>query len=258
MASNHEILFARNFFYRLLVRGFDRNIYGITEILFSRHFFCGFVPGFHRNTWLRWDLVCSHFFCRFVPGFHIKIWHQIMRFLFARNFFYRLLVRGFDRNMWHQWDVVWSTFLLLIRSRILQKNLASVRSCLLTFLRRISSRNSQIYMASSMRFLFAWNFFRGFDRGFHRNNWHHSDFVCSTFLLRSTSRIGQKYMASMRFFLLEISSADQIEHLAEILFGVNEISFPRHFFCVWVRGSDRKFICTQGKLLFECWYCCWQ
>jgi hypothetical protein len=33
-------------------------------------------------------------------------------------------------------------------------------------------------------------------------------------------------MASMRFFLLEISSADQIKHLAEVLFGVNEISFP--------------------------------
>jgi hypothetical protein len=114
-----------------------------------------------------------------------------MRFLFARNFFHRLLVRGFDRNIWHQWDFVWSTFLLRIRSRISQKYLALVRSCLLTFLLRISSRDSQKYMASSMMFLFAWNFFRGFDRGFHRNIWHHSDFVCSTFLcgvLRGSDR----------------------------------------------------------------------
>jgi hypothetical protein len=44
-------------------------------------------------------------------------------------------------------------------------------------------------------------------------------FICSTFLLQSNLRVGQKYMASWRFFLLKVSSADQIEHLAEILFG---------------------------------------
>jgi hypothetical protein len=63
----------------------------------------------------------------------------------------------------------------------------------------------------------------GFDRVFHRNIWNHLDFVCSTFLLWSNSRVGQKYMASWRFFFLEVSSANQIEHLAEICLASNEI-----------------------------------
>jgi hypothetical protein len=79
---------------------------------------------------------------------------------------------------------------------------------LLTFLMRISSRNSQKYMAALMRFLFIWNFFREFDWRFHKNIWNHLDFVCSTFLLWSNSRVGQKYMASWRFFLFEVFSAD--------------------------------------------------
>jgi hypothetical protein len=87
-----------------------------------------------------------------------------MRFLFARNFFYRLLVRGFDRNIWHHGDFVSSTFVLRIRSRISQKYIASVRSCLFTFLLPIRSRISHENVASNYEI-----------------------FVCSKFLLRIVS-----------------------------------------------------------------------
>jgi hypothetical protein len=123
-----------------------------------------------------------------------------------------------------------------------------------------------------LHFLFAWNFFRGFDRGFHRNIWNHLDFVCLTFLLRNNSRVEQKYMQSMwirssisqkhleslRFCLLNISSAEQFEGRIEI-YGIMEIFFSRSFFCWSDRTFGRNIVWHQMRFRYNCekWNHCW-
>ncbi len=204
-----------------LFEDFHRNIYGFGEIFVCSHFssadsfqdltetygiklwdFCLLEKNFCGLLGSSRILFARDFFCGFVRGFHRKIWHQIMKFLFARNFFYRLLVRGFDRNIWHHWDLLYSTFVLRIRSRISQKYMASVRCCLFISLLPIHSRISQKNMASNYEI-----------------------FVSSKLLLQIvSSRIWQKYMASMRFCLLDISSADSIEDFTEI-FSISQILF---------------------------------
>jgi hypothetical protein len=111
--------------------------------------------------------------------------------------------------------------------------------------------------------LFAWNFFRGFDWGFHRNIWNHLDFVCLTFLLLSNSKVEQKYMQSMwirsnisqkhleslRFCLLDISSVEQFKGRTEI-YGIMEIFFSRSFFCWSDRAFGRNIVWRQMRFRF--------